>query len=92
MFVCLWFYILATSNISNPRPPVANPRSSDSPISQNGRRALFSFGHPDWCICNIMDVIYVMYVMYVMYVIHVIYVIYVIYVIHAMYAMYAMHA
>ena len=27
----------------------SNPRSSDSLISQNWRRALYSFGHPDWC-------------------------------------------
>ena len=34
--------------VSNPRPLESNPRSSDSLISQNGRRALYSFGHPDW--------------------------------------------
>ena len=34
--------------VSNPRVPDSNPRPSDSLISQNGRRALYSFDHPIW--------------------------------------------
>ena len=34
--------------VSNLRARDSNPGPSDSPISQNEKRALCSFGHPDW--------------------------------------------
>ena len=36
------------AQVSNPRAPESNLLSSDFPLSQNGRRALYSFSHPNW--------------------------------------------
>ena len=50
-FLSYWFDSTRARKLQGPD---SNPRPSDFPIFQNGRRTLYSFGHHDWLVPLLM--------------------------------------